>query len=370
MFWTSAFGAEARYSSAPRSEGSPEKHIMASGSLSPPASLAAFLGSMKQALPGLAIAGAVGLAGWLIAAWTQWPGIVIALLIGVALHPLARGPAFQPGFIMAVKKLLRVAIAFLGVRVALGDFAALGLPVAALVVVTMAITLASGIVLARLIGRTAAYGALAGGATAVCGASAALALATVLPRDKQGDTDAVYVVLTVNALSTVAMVAYPWLSHAIGLDFRATGILLGATIHDVAQVVGAGNAVSELTANVATIVKLLRVFLLLPVVLIVGIGFSGSGADAGKARVPVPGFAIMFVVFATLNSFHIFPEAVRSLLLNLSQAGLFLAIAALGLQTSLAAMIKLGWRPMAVVVGSTLVLLGAALVGLRLIGAA
>jgi uncharacterized membrane protein YadS len=78
----------------------------------------------------------------------------------------------------------------------------------------------------------------------------------------------------------------------------------------------------------------------------------------------------MFVVFATLNSFHVFPEAVRSLLLNLSQAGLFLAIAALGLQTSLAAMIKLGWRPMAVVLGSTLVLLGAALVGLRLIGAA
>ena len=98
--------------------------------------------------------------------------------------------------------------------------------------------------------------------------------------------------------------------------------------------------------------------------------FSASGADAGKAKVPVPGFAIMFVVFATLNSFHLFPEIVRTGLLALSQAGLFMAIAALGLQTSLAAMIRLGWRPMAVVLGATLILLAAALIGLRLIGAA
>ena len=344
---------------------------MATGSLSPPPGLAAALPGLARKLgPGLLVCGAVGLAGWAIAAWTQWPGIVIALVIGIALHPLASGVRFQPGYVMAVKKLLRIAIAFLGVRVALGDFAALGLPVAGLVVLTMAITLASGILLARLVGRSAAYGALAGGATAVCGASAAMAIASVLPRTKDGDTDAAYVVLTVNVLSTAAMLAYPWLSHTLGLDLRATGILLGATIHDVAQVVGAGNAVSELTANVATIVKLLRVFLLLPVVLLIGIGFSASGADAGKAKVPVPGFAIMFVVFATLNSFHLFPEIVRTGLLALSQAGLFMAIAALGLQTSLAAMIRLGWRPMAVVLGATLILLGAALIGLRLIGAA
>lgn len=322
----------------------------------------------KRYGPGILVAGAVALAGWLIAHYTGWPGIVIALVIGMALNPVAARPQLQPGYVLAVKKVLRIAIALLGVRIALGDVAALGLPTAALVISTMALTLLTGVLVARLLGASAAFGALAGGATAVCGASAALAISTVLPQDSRRDTDAAFVVLAVNALSTIAMIVYPLIGHALGYPDHVNGVMLGATIHDVAQVVGAGYGVSPEAGDTATIVKLFRVFLLLPVVLVIGLAFASAGGDAARAKAPVPVFAIMFVVFATVNSLGLIPDVLRTVLLGLSQAGLFLAIAALGLQTSLLAMLRLGWRPMAIVLASTLVLLGAVIIGLQVIG--
>lgn len=335
-----------------------------------PSGSAGLSGLIARLAPGLAVAGLVGLAGWLVARQTGWPGIVVALLIGMALNAVAMRPSLTPGYTFAVKKVLRVAIALLGVRIALGDIAALGLPIAALVILSMTATLLAGVLAARVLGASAGFGALAGGATAVCGASAALAIATVLPNDKRRDTDAAFVVLAVNALSTVAMIIYPLLGHALGYSDHVNGVMLGATIHDVAQVVGAGYAISPDAGDTATIVKLFRVFLLLPVVLAIGIAFAAAGADAAKARAPVPVFAIAFVAAATVNSLGLIPADLRTLLLGLSQAGLFLAIAALGLQTSLLTMARLGWRPMAIVLFATLVLLGFVIGGLSLTGMA
>ena len=104
--------------------------------------------------------------------------------------------------------------------------------------------------------------------------SAALATASVLPRYKEREADTAFVAIAVNILATIAMVAYPAVCDLLGFDQCTTGIFLGAAIHDVAQVVGAGYAVSDAAGNVATIVKLFRVFLLLPVVLGVGWWFA------------------------------------------------------------------------------------------------
>src|SRR5262249_12658280 len=152
--------------------------------------------------------------------------------------------------------LLRWAVALLGLRIALNDIAALGLSSALVVVGSMAITIVSGFVFARLLGLAAPYGALSGCATAVCGASAALATATVLPDYERKDADVVFVVIAANAFATLGMVFYPPLAVALGFDSHTTGIFLGGTIHDVAQVVGAGYAVSDAVGNAAVIVKL------------------------------------------------------------------------------------------------------------------
>jgi uncharacterized integral membrane protein (TIGR00698 family) len=281
---------------------------------------------------------------------------VIALLIGVVLHPVADRPAFTIGTTFAIKRVLRWAIALFGLRIALTDIVGLGVGTAAMVMASMAVTLVSGVLFARLFGRGDLYGAIAGGATAVCGASAALATASVLPHYKDRESDTVFVAITVNILATVAMIAYPALCEFLGFDQRTTGIFLGATIHDVAQVVGAGYAVSDQAGNIATIIKLFRVFMLLPVVLGVGWWFSAQGGDSHEARVPVPVFAIMFLVFVVINTMGVIPPLLKFVLVEASRWGLLIAIAALGLNTSLRTILRVGPKHMLVVLASSAVI--------------
>lgn len=328
--------------------------------------------------PGIGLSAAVAVAAVTaapaVAQLFPIPAMVIALLIGIALNAFAAKPVFQPGLIFCIKRLLRWAVALLGLRIALGDIVALGWASTAVVIAAMAATIASGFWLARLFGQNAPYGALAGAATAVCGASATLATSTVVPDYRGKEADIVFVVVAVNALSTAAMVLYPLLCLWLGLDERTTGILLGATIHDVAQVVGAGYAVSEGAGNTAVIVKLFRVFLLLPVVLCIGWWFTRMGAEHGRAKVPVPVFALVFLGLCILNSIVAQVPGlaaayapVKAVLVEASTWGLLTAIAALGLGTSIASIVALGWRHVATVIGTTLVILAVATAGLLVI---
>jgi len=319
--------------------------------------------------PGLALSVLVATAAVLLAPVVAQvfaiPAMVIALLIGIALNGVAARPVFAPGLAFSVKNLLRIAVALLGLRIALGDIIDLGIATALIVIVSMAATIVAGFLLARMFAQNTGYGALAGAATAVCGASATLATATVLPAYKGKEADIVFVVVAVNALSTVAMVAYPAICFWLGFDDRLTGIMLGLTIHDVAQVVGAGYAVSEEAGNTAVIVKLFRVFLLLPVVLAIGWYFaSATKAEKGAAKVPVPVFALAFLVLCILNSIALEIPVIapvylpiRDVLILASTWGLLIAIAALGLGTSIRAIAALGWRHIATVSATTLVIL-------------
>jgi uncharacterized integral membrane protein (TIGR00698 family) len=330
------------------------------------------------AAPGLMLAFGVAAAAALVAPLVQKavpiPTIVLALVIGIALNRLASRPAFSFGLVFAVKHVLRWAVALLGLRIALGEIAALGFGTAALVAGAMVLTIVAGLVLARCFGQQDAYGALAGAGTAVCGASAALATATVLPSYPGKDRDTVFVVVAVNALSTVAMLVYPPLCAWLGFDAGTTGIMLGGTIHDVAQVVGAGYSVGEAAGNTAVVVKLYRVFLLLPVVLGIGWWFGGARGGTTAARVPVPVFAFVFLALCLFNSTISALPAVppgyvlaRAFMIETSSWGLLLAIAALGLGTSLKAIVSLGWRQIATVTGTTLVILLAVAGGLLLL---
>lgn len=305
------------------------------------------------------------------------PAMVIALVIGILLNGLAVRPIFEPGITYAVKKLLRYAIALLGLRIAFADLVALGFGTAALVVIAMLLTILTGFTLAKALGRSEGYGALAGAATAVCGASATLATATVVPDYKGKSADIAFTVVMANGISTLVMLAYPPLCVMLGLTPAETGVMLGLTIHDMAQVVGAGYAVSEPVGNIAVVVKLFRVFLLLPMVLLIGFWFvrrsASSTPDTPAANVPVPVFALVFLGLAVINS--ILPSTplagfyapAKEMLSMLSNWGLLLSIAALGLGTSVSAVLTIGWRHVAVFAGTTLLLLGVTLAGLFLL---
>jgi uncharacterized membrane protein YadS len=139
----------------------------------------------------------------------------------------------------------------------------------------------------------------------------------------------------------------------------------------VAQVVGAGYAVSDAAGNVAVIVKLFRVLLLLPVVLLIGLWFS---RHAASAKVPVPVFAFVFLLLCIVNSvMPLFPALVpvyapaKAALSGISTWGLLIAISALGLGTSFGAIANLGWRHVATVTGTTVVILAVVVWGLVLL---
>jgi uncharacterized integral membrane protein (TIGR00698 family) len=349
------------------------------GSASARASVGGFAAGYRDIVAGVLFAGfvsalAVGLAPHMPKA-VPLPAMVIALIIAMALHPIARNPVFKPGLTFCAKPLLRWAVALLGMRVALGDIIGLGIPVALVVVVSMAATIVAGVVFSKLLKQNLFFGILVGSATAVCGASATLATSTVLPNYPGRDTDVAFVVVGVNLLATLAMLVYPPICIFLGFDDRTTGIMLGGTIHDVAQVVGAGYAVSDTAGNAAAIVKLFRVFLLLPVVLIIGWYVTQATGRRGEARVAVPTFAIVFLILCIINSIFssitsIAPDYkfLKAIAVGCSTWGLLLAIAAIGLNTSIKAIADLGWRHIANLVGTAGVILGVMTTGLMLFG--
>jgi uncharacterized membrane protein YadS len=173
-----------------------------------------------------------------------------------------------------------------------------------------------------------------------------------------------FTVVAANAVSTLVMIAYPPLCALLGFDAQTSGVMLGATIHDMAQVVGAGYAVSEAVGNTAVIVKLFRVFLLLPAVVAIGWWFSRSGGESTAAKVPVPIFALAFLGLCILNSaiplvpglLPVYAPA-KAALIEVSTWGLLVAIAALGLGTSLTSLLRIGWRHIAVFAGTTIIIL-------------
>lgn len=325
-------------------------------------------GPLQIFLPGVLVSALIAAAGYFLSPYVSRivpiPAIVIALVIGIALNPIATGPITEPGRAFCVKNLLRWAVALLGLRVALNDIVALGTHTALLIVASMALTLLSGFLFAHWNGQQKGFGALVGAGVAVCGASATLATSTVVPEYPGKQEDIAFTVVAVNALATVAMIFYPPICVFLGFDGPTTGVMLGGTIHDVAQVAGAGYALSEDVGNAAVIAKLFRVFLLLPVVVCIGAYFTSIGAKHDRAQVPVPVFALVFLALCALNSMApLLPtlsagyEPIKRILIDLSNWGLLMAIAALGFGTSIKAMICLGWRHAATILGSSAVLL-------------
>jgi uncharacterized integral membrane protein (TIGR00698 family) len=218
-------------------------------------------------LPGLALAGALAGAATLVATLHGGPQMLYALFFGIALNHLAHAPRTRPGVEFAARSVLRLGVGLLGVRITMAQVAALGWPTVAVVVAAVASTMGLAVLLGRRLGLGRAHSLLAGGAVAICGASAALAIAAVLPRDtKDGARTTLLVVVAVTLLSTLAMVLYPLVVRAFELPPLLGGLFLGGTIHDVAQVVGAGYTVSPATGDTATVVKLFRVALLSVVV--------------------------------------------------------------------------------------------------------
>lgn len=318
--------------------------------------------------PGALLSFTIALAASFLAQRYDGPQLLFALLLGMAFNFAADDPRLKAGLDFASKRILRFGVALLGARIGLEQIAALGMKPAAIVIVAVAGTILFGWLLSRVLGRQAADGFLTGGAVSICGASAALAISAVLPQGKDHQRFTLLTVVGVTTLSTIAMVLYPILVESLGLDPRDAAIFLGGSIHDVAQVVGAGFMVSPEVGDGATLVKLLRVTLLVPVVLILAQVYRSAQKADGVTRPPIlPAFLIAFIALVALNSFGVVPNQVASWLGDVSRWCLVVAIAALGVKTSLRQLAELGWQPVVMIVGETLFIAAVVLGGIGLL---
>jgi uncharacterized integral membrane protein (TIGR00698 family) len=320
---------------------------------------------LSRFVPGLAICAIAGAA----AAWMSQnygvPVILAGLLIGLAVNFAAADPRTHDGLDWVSRHGLRAGIVLLGVQVTVMQVAAMGaVPFMGLALV-MGAALLAALAAARATGQSAAIGLLGGGATAICGASAALALYGVIGRERVDQAQFTLTLVILAAASAIALVTYPMLAEALAFSDAQAGFLTGAAIHDVAQSIGAGFAVSDAAGAQATVVKLTRVALLAPLVTLAALWIARAeplAAGVGKARVPLlPGFILAFLALVGVNSLVTIPAAVADYALTASKTLLLLAVTATAMRTRTDLLLDLGWRAVMPVLAATIASLVAAL---------
>lgn len=312
---------------------------------------------IRTLAPGVVVSLIVGAAASFLSEHYAAPVMLFALLLGMALNFLAVDGPCKAGIEFTARTVLRLGVALLGMRITLDQIASLGWKPVALVVTLVVVTILVSVVVAKVLGFSRLFGMLTGGATAICGASAALALAAALPQHPRKEHATLFTVIGVSALSTLAMIVYPMIAQWLQLSPAQAGVFLGATIHDVAQVVGAGYSMSTETGDIATVVKLMRVAMLLPVIVCAAMITRHQGLETGGQRPPLlPWFAVGFLLLACVNSTGWVPAAVQGGINDLSRGCLVVAISALGMKTQLKALASVGVKPIALMVGESVFL--------------
>ena len=314
----------------------------------------------KLLFPGFLISGLIALAAQFISEHYGAPAMLMALLFGIALNFLSEEGPCSAGIAFSARTVLRFGVALLGTRISFEMATALGWPIVALVIGGVILTIVFGMAIARLFGHGPKFAFLSAGSVAICGASAAMAISAILPRDGRTEERLVFTVVGVTLLSTIAMILYPILAELFGFDAQFSGIFLGATIHDVAQVVGAGFTISQETGDIATVVKLIRVAMLAPVILVAVIIIRRIDTSDRSADRPaiVPGFVVAFVILVGMNSLGLFSQTATAIAAEVSRWALLTAIAAVGLKTSLREVVKVGLPAIALLVTETVFLGG------------
>ncbi|WP_221654898.1 YeiH family protein, partial [Actinotalea ferrariae] len=236
---------------------------------------------MRRLLPGLALVVLVTVPALLVARAAPISALVVAIVAGAVLQNLgALGPAVQPGLAWSARRLLRVGVVLLGLQLSVPAVLGLGARGLVVILATVAVTFGATVLLGPVLAVPRRLTLLVATGFAICGAAAVAAMSAVVDPDGEDEEDTATAVALVTLFGTAALVALPLLAGAFGLDDDAAGLWIGASVHEVAQVVAAGGAVSAAALAVATVTKLGRVVLLAPLVAGVGVVLRGRDGAA------------------------------------------------------------------------------------------
>lgn len=325
---------------------------------------------LTRLFPGILACGTVAMAAQFLSEHYGAPAMLMALLLGMSFHFLSNEDRCAEGIVFSARAVLHVAVALLGARISVDLLLDLGVQFVGLIVLAVVATMAFALAFSHILGRGWRFALITGGSVAICGASAAAAVTSVLPKNENSERTLSFTVMSVTILSTLAMIIYPAIAGLLKLDSTGTGVFLGGSIHDVAQVVGAGYSVSEEVGDTATLVKLIRVTMLAPVVLFLSVTvWLAFRRQEDQAKPPLlPKFVLAFLGLATLSSLGMIPAVVIEGASTLSRVGLLIAIAAVGMRTSLGHIKTIGRTAVLLIVAETFFLGVWMLVGIHIIG--
>ena len=317
----------------------------------------------RDSLPGILVTAIAALAAAWLADHYAAPLVLMGLLIGLAMSFLSQDKRTHAGLDLMSQTALRIGIVLVGARITAEQLVELGpLPFALLVVIMLAVILIT-VATARLFAQDRHAALLAGGATAICGASAALALYSLIGDKRVDQARFTLTLVGITVASALAMTLYPVLAAELGLSDAQAGFLIGASIHDVAQAIGGGYAFSDSAGSYATVVKLSRVALLAPLVALVSV-WIGTSSGAGRPwfhRLAPPWFIVAFLAVVTLNSLTPLPGQLTTGALTASKGLLLLAVTATAMRSRMDLLMQMGWRSTVPVIAATLASFAAAL---------
>tara|TARA_R110002124_G_scaffold149220_1_gene315230 strand:- start:394093 stop:395100 length:1008 start_codon:yes stop_codon:yes gene_type:complete len=310
--------------------------------------------TLKAYSGGLALSALIAALSKLLSIQFGLPVMLVCLISGLVLGRFFTQGFWQSGINFTSKTVLRLGVILIGARFVFSDLNALGIQTIALIIAATIGVIILSILASKKLKLDKSLGLIMGGATAICGASAAMAIAALLPHDKHTEKNTAAAVLSVTAIGTLAMITYPFIISALHLTDQQAAILIGGTIHDVAQVVGAGYSLSHEIGDQAVLIKLIRVFMLVPVLLGLAVYIhyshsrSASQSDP-KPQFKFPLFLIGFVALLAINGLGYIPPATTDALKQISHFMLIMAITAVGLKTPIKAIRSLGWKPLCLV---------------------
>lgn len=310
-----------------------------------------FTGNKQKTLaviPGVAFCVTIVFAAGYISEHYGGPIILLALLIGMAFGRLYSYQEYASGVDYCARSVLKLGIGLLGVRMTSDDILAAGHLPLTLVLLLIVATFLFSIGVAKALKISLVQALISGAAVAICGVSAALAVAMVLPQSRDNEQYLLCTLAGVAGISTLAMVLYPALATQLGFNPEQIALFLGSTIHDVAQVAGAGYLISSEVGDLATYTKMIRVAALVPIVVIFSLWFK-----AGSARLTPPLFLCGFVILAVISGADLLSESVVGLIGSASGLCLLIAMAALGCKTDLVKLGKVGAKPLLLLVANT-----------------
>ncbi|MDR9888769.1 YeiH family protein [Pseudenterobacter timonensis] len=273
--------------------------------------------------------------------------ILVGMVVGNTIYPTI-WKSCDGGVIFAKQYLLRLGIILYGFRLTFAQIADVGVSGIAIDILTLSSTfLLACFIGQKIFGLDRQTSWLIGAGSSICGAAAVLATEPVVKAESSKVTVAVATVVIFGTLAIFLYPAiYPLLAHWFTPE--TYGIYMGSTMHEVAQVVAAGHAVGPDAENAAVIAKMLRVMMLAPFLLILAARVKqlAPAGDSGSSKITIPWFAVLFILVAVFNSFHLLPKAAVDALVTLDTVLLAMAMAALGITTHVSALKKAGAKPL------------------------